>query len=228
MKIIASDFDKTLFVDDKDTVIKNVNSINDFVKDGNIFILVTGRIYSDIKLLLDEYNIKYNYLICEDGTKIFNNLDYSIKDYLLPRKKVEKIEEILNKYELEYYLDDGYNTTENKDDCIKINSKITDRELFKKVLKEIKDNVEVYAYLSKSFLNITDSSTSKAIALEYLMAYEDLNENDLYVIGDDVNDVEMIKRYRGYVMSDHSEELDNISRKEFETFYEFVDYIKNT
>ena len=228
MKIIASDFDKTLFVDDKDTVIKNVNSINDFVKDGNIFILVTGRIYSDIKLLLDEYNIKYNYLICEDGTKIFNNLDYSIKDYLLPRKKVEKIEEILNKYELEYYLDDGYNTTENKDDCIKINSKITDRELFKKVLKEIKDNVEVYAYLSKSFLNITDSSTSKAIALEYLMAYEDLNENDLYVIGDDVNDVEMIKRYRGYVMSDHSEELDNISKKEFETFYEFVDYIKNT
>ena len=218
MKIIASDFDKTLFVDDKDTVIKNVNSINDFVKDGNIFILVTGRIYSDIKLLLDEYNIKYNYLICEDGTKIFNNLDYSIKDYLLPRKKVEKIEEILN----------GYNTTENKDDCIKINSKITDRELFKKVLKEIKDNVEVYAYLSKSFLNITDSSTSKAIALEYLMAYEDLNEKDLYVIGDDVNDVEMIKRYRGYVMSDHSEELDNISKKEFETFYEFVDYIKNT
>ena len=228
MKIIASDFDKTLFVDDKDTVIKNVNSINDFVKDGNIFILVTGRIYSDIKLLLDEYNIKYNYLICEDGTKIFNNLDYSIKDYLLPRKKVEKIEEILNKYELEYYLDDGYNATENKDDCIKINSKITDRELFKKVLKEIKDNVEVYAYLSKSFLNITDSSTSKAIALEYLMAYEDLNENDLYVIGDDVNDVEMIKRYRGYVMSDHSEELNNISKKEFETFYEFVDYIKNT
>lgn len=228
MKIIASDFDKTLFVDDKDTVIKNVNSINDFVKDGNIFILVTGRIYSDIKLLLDEYNIKYNYLICEDGTKIFNNLDYSIKDYLLPRKKVKKIEEILNKYELEYYLDDGYNTTENKDDCIKINSKITDRELFKKVLKEIKDNVEVYAYLSKSFLNITDSSTSKAIALEYLMAYEDLNEKDLYVIGDDVNDVEMIKRYRGYVMSDHSEELNNISKKEFETFYEFVDYIKNT
>ena len=228
MKIIASDFDKTLFVEDKDTVIKNVNSINDFVKDGNIFILVTGRIYSDIKLLLDEYNIKYNYLICEDGTKIFNNLDYYIKDYLLPRKKVEKIEEILNKYELEYYLDDGYNTTENKDDCIKINSKITDRELFKKVLKEIKDNVEVYAYLSKSFLNITDSSTSKAIALEYLMAYEDLNEKDLYVIGDDVNDVEMIKRYRGYVMSDHSEELDNISKKEFETFYEFVDYIKNT
>ena len=155
-------------------------------------------------------------------------MDYSIKDYLLPRKKVEKIEEILNKYELEYYLDDGYNTTENKDDCIKINSKITDRELFKKVLKEIKDNVEVYAYLSKSFLNITDSSTSKAIALEYLMAYEDLNEKDLYVIGDDVNDVEMIKRYRGYVMSDHSEELDNISKKEFETFYEFVDYIKNT
>ena len=105
---------------------------------------------------------------------------------------------------------------------------ITDRKLFKKILNDIKNDVEVYAYLSKSFLNITDSSTSKAIALEYLMAYEDLDENDLYVIGDDVNDVEMIKRYNGHIMKDHSEELNDMSKKEFDTFKEFVDYIKNT
>ena len=228
MKIIASDFDKTLFVEDKEVVRENINRINDYTKEGNLFIILTGRIYSDIKKLLNEYGIKYNYLICEDGAKIFNNLDYSIKDYLLPKEKIEKIEEILNKYDLDYYLDDGYNTTNNKDDCIKINVKITDRDLFKKLLKEVKDNVDVYAYLSRSFLNITDSSTSKAIALEYIMAYEDYNKDDLYVIGDDVNDIEMINKYNGYVMKEHSKELDNLSKKEFDTVSEFIDYIKNT
>ena len=210
MKIIASDFDKTLFVDDEKIVIDNVESINNFIKQGNIFILVTGRLYSDIKTLLNKYNIKYNYLICEDGTKIFNNL------------------EILKKYNLEYYLDDGYNITNNEDDCIKINVKITDRNLFEEVLKEIKENVDVYAYLSKSFLNITDSATSKAIGLNYLIANENLNKEDLYVIGDDVNDIEMIEEFNGYVMKDHSPELDNTSKKEFDTFTEFVNYIENT
>lgn len=228
MKIIASDFDKTLFVDDEKIVIDNVESINNFIKQGNIFILVTGRLYSDIKTLLNKYNIKYNYLICEDGTKIFNNLDYSIKDYLLPKEKILQIKEILKKYNLEYYLDDGYNITNNEDDCIKINVKITDRNLFEEVLKEIKENVDVYAYLSKSFLNITDSATSKAIGLNYLIANENLNKEDLYVIGDDVNDIEMIEEFNGYVMKDHSPELDNTSKKEFDTFTEFVNYIENT
>ena len=40
-------------------------------------------------------------------------------------EKILQIKEILKKYNLEYYLDDGYNITNNEDDCIKINVKIT-------------------------------------------------------------------------------------------------------
>ena len=182
--------------------------------------------YTDIKLLLNQYNIKYSYLICEDGAKIFNEFDYSIKDYLLPKEKVDTIEEIFNKYKTDFYLDDGYNITTNKNDCIKINSLIKDRETSNKILEELND-LEVYAYLSRNYINITDNSTSKEIALEYLLYYKDYHKEDLYVIGDDINDYEMIKKYNGGVMKKHHEILDSLNKKEYDSLYEFIQYVEN-
>ena len=48
MKILASDFDSTLYVDDHSVVLKNVEAIQSFIKKGNLFGIVTGRNYSDI------------------------------------------------------------------------------------------------------------------------------------------------------------------------------------
>ncbi len=226
MHIIASDFDNTLYVKDKEILSRNIKSIENFVNKGNIFIIITGRMYTDIKLLLNQYNIKYSYLICEDGAKIFNEFDYSIKDYLIPKEKVDQIEEIFNKYKTEYYLDDGYNITTNKNDCIKVNSLIKDREISEKILTEL-NNLEVYAYLSRNYINITDNSTSKQISLEYLLYYKDYYKEDLYVIGDDVNDYEMLKSYNGGVMKMHNEVLDILNKKEFDSLYEFIEYVEN-
>ena len=128
---------------------------------------------------------------------------------------------------MEYYLDDGYNITTNRNDCIKINSKIKDREESKKVLKEIKENVDVYAYLSRSYINITSSEASKSIALEYLMYYEDFYKEDIFVIGDDVNDYEMLNEFSGGVMTKHNKKLDSLNKKEFDTLYEFIEYVEN-
>ena len=226
MHIIASDFDKTLYVDNKEILEKNIKSIESFINKGNIFIIVTGRMYTDIKLLLNQYNIKYSYIICEDGAKIFNEFDYSIKDYPLPKEKIDKIEEIFNKYNTDFYLDDGYNITTNKNDCIKVNSVIEDREVSNKILEEL-NKLDVYAYLSRNYINITDNSTSKQIALEYLLYYKDYYKEDLYVIGDDINDYEMLKKYNGGVMKEHHKMLDDLNKKEYDSLYEFIEYVEN-
>ena len=50
MKILASDFDNTVFFsDDQQKTQKNVNAIRDFITQGNIFCLITGRTYMEIK-----------------------------------------------------------------------------------------------------------------------------------------------------------------------------------
>ncbi len=227
MHIIASDFDRTLYVEDENILNMNIKSIDKFISKGNTFIIITGRMYTDIKLLLDKYKINYTFLICEDGAKIFNEFDYSIKDYLLPKEKIDQIEEIFKEYNEDYYLDDGYNITTNKNDCVKVTSLIKDRKKSKEIVERIKKDVDVYVYLSKSYINITDSSTSKSIALEYLMYYKDLYKEDLYVLGDDINDYEMLSNFKGGVMKHHSKALDELKKEEFDTLYDFIDYVEN-
>ena len=116
MRIIASDFDETLFIKDENQFSKNIKAIDNFINKGNIFVIITGRIYPDIKQLLNKYNIHYSFLICQDGAKIFNEFDYSIKDHLLPAEKIDEVIRIFDKHNMEYYLDDGYNITTNKND----------------------------------------------------------------------------------------------------------------
>ena len=227
MHIIASDFDRTLYVEDENILNMNIKSIDKFISKGNTFIIITGRMYTDIKLLLDKYKINYTFLICEDGAKIFNEFDYSIKDYLLPKEKIDQIEEIFKEYNEDYYLDDGYNITTNKNDCVKVTSLIKDRKKSKEIVERIKKDVDVYVYLSKSYINITDSSTSKSIALEYLMYYKNFYKEDLYVLGDDINDYEMLSNFKGGVMKHHSKALDELKKEEFDTLYDFIDYVEN-
>ena len=75
MKVLASDFDNTLFVEEEISFEENIKSIREFMLMGNIFIIITGRSYTDLKQMLNKYKIPYNYLFCEDGARIYNNMD---------------------------------------------------------------------------------------------------------------------------------------------------------
>ena len=64
MKILASDYDNTLYVQNKEVFQKNIELVNEFIKRENKFIIITGRSYQGIKNDLIENNIPYDYLIC--------------------------------------------------------------------------------------------------------------------------------------------------------------------
>ena len=52
MKILASDFDNTLYFPEDETQTRNnVKSIKEFIKQGNIFCIITGRNYTDLKVI---------------------------------------------------------------------------------------------------------------------------------------------------------------------------------
>ena len=96
MKILASDFDNTIYyLDDEEKNKKNIEAIKKFVSYGNIFCIITGRNYTDLKTYLNKYDIPYTYLICEDGAKIFNNVDYCLHTILLSPKETERIVRII-------------------------------------------------------------------------------------------------------------------------------------
>ena len=142
MKILASDFDDTIyFEDDVEKSIKNIKAIKEFVSFGNSFCIITGRNYSDVKLLLNEYNIPYTYLICEDGAKIFNNMDYCIDTIYMDKELIKEIINILEEYNYDYYLDDGYNKTNNINDCVKVVVNCSEKDKQVEIVNKIKKNI---------------------------------------------------------------------------------------
>lgn len=222
MKILASDFDNTLYVSDEDVLMKNVQSIKKFVSEGNLFCIVTGRSYTGIKVLLNKYSVPYNYLICEDGAKIFNNMDYAIYTKLIPKNKVILIKETIpNSYY--YYLDDGYNKTENINDCVRVAIEYKNRDDALKLLDEIKNKVSVFGYLSSFHINITDCNVNKKMALKILCDLEELNINNLYVIGDDVNDLEMLNEFPSAIMSGHTDDLNDKKFIQYDSLYQYIE-----
>ena len=225
MKILASDFDDTIyFEDDVEKSIKNIKAIKEFVSFGNSFCIITGRNYSDIKLLLNEYNIPYTYLICEDGAKIFNNMDYCIDTIYMDKELIKEIINILEEYNYDYYLDDGYNKTNNINDCVKVVVNCSEKDKQVEIVNKIKKNIKVYVYASKYHINIVNSSVNKANALKRLLNIENLSYNNLHVIGDNSNDYEMVKNFSGAIMKKHHSLLNDLGKKEYN---ELSDYIND-
>lgn len=228
MKILASDFDETIyFPDNKEVNEKNIESIKKFISNGNIFCIITGRNYTDLKQLLNKNNIPYSYLICEDGAKIFNNVDYCLDTILLEEREIKEIIPILEEIKCDYYLDDGYNKTEYYNDCVKIVVNCTDEEEKNKIVKIIKDKVDIHIYASRTHVNIIHKTVNKENAVKKLFNLEHLDYNKLYVIGDNDNDYEMIKAFNGVVIKKHHKKLDELNKKEYDTLSDYIEELMN-
>ena len=228
MKILASDFDETIyFPDNNELNEKNINSIKNFISKGNIFCIITGRNYTDLKQLLNKNNINYSYLICEDGAKIFNNMDYCLDTVLLEEDEIKEAIKILEEEKCDYYLDDGYNKTEYIKDCVKIVVNCTDEEDKERLVKIIKDKVDVHIYASRTHINIIHKTVNKEKALKKLFNLEHLDYSKLYVIGDNDNDYEMIKTFNGVVVKNHHKILDKLNVKEYESLSDYIEELMN-
>ena len=93
----------------------------------------------------------------------------------------------------DYYLDDGYNETDNYDDCVKIVIRCKDDTKKKEIVQMIKGKIDIHVYASRSHINIIHKSVNKEKALKRLINIEKLDASSLYVIGDNDNDYQLCK-----------------------------------
>lgn len=225
MKILASDFDNTIFLqNDKETTQKNIIAIKNFMKEGNIFCLITGRTYMDIKAELINLDLPYTYMICGDGALIFDNMDYCLKRIKIEKHIVERTVEILKENGYTPYLEDGYNITTNTDDCIKITATyIKDKSDGERVAELINDELPVYAYASRFHINVNNLLSNKRQAIYHLAELANLNSKDFYVIGDSINDYEMLDEFRGAIIKKHNIILDKLQLPEYNSLSDYIE-----
>lgn len=224
MQIIASDFDNTIYYEGKEELNKkNIEAIRNFIKEGNIFIIITGRNYTRLKKTLNENDIPYTYLVCEDGAKLFNSVDLCIDSTYLDEEEIVKVKNVLEELKVDYYLDDGYNKTENHGDCVKIVVRTSDQDEKEKILNAIYDKINVHIYASRNHVNIIHKTVNKEYALRRLFQKENLDITKLHTVGDDLNDYEMLASFDGVVMKEHNPLLDELGKTEYDSLSDYIE-----
>lgn len=215
MKVLISDFDGTLYINEND-VKNNAKKIGDFRKGGNIFIISTARNYSTIKKSCLKYNIDVDYFFCDIGATILDNDGKVLYSEYIKEFERKKIEEILEKYSEEIVIDRyGTNGRQAKGEKgiveYKIKGNINDLSKLKQIIdKEIKD---VRTQVTEDSRFIIHTSTKEKV-IETFIKNTNIEKSSIYTVGDELDDLEMLKKYNGYRM-EHCNELvgDTISNK---------------
>lgn len=232
IKFLISDYDDTFYTDDESIKI-NLNKINEFRNKGNLFAIATGRSYISFKDKIDKYNIKFDYLILAHGAIIYDkNLNLIKNDAMnedLVRDILNYINKI-NKYSIYLFNSIYLNEMDNYSNVTKIsiqfNTKEEAREIEKLLKKEFSEFVKIYQINHVShYIEMISRNTSKSNAIKYLINKINISKENVYVIGNGINDLEMIKDFDGYAMVNSEEEILKNTSKLYKNVYELIDTI---
>ena len=208
MNLLVSDYDGTFKSNLKNLEI-NITKVNEFMEKGNKFAIATGREYESIKRETNYYNIKYDYLICNNGSIIFDNNDNVTYSNPLSDEDLDYIRSSLEK-ETRFYnikLYNFYSETVNPKNILEVLA-IFETSMsaknFKKYLESVKNNIHCYRFDKYIFIG---NYSTKATAINEIASIENIKLKKIYTVGNDVNDIEMIEEFNGYKMLNSDKKL---------------------
>ena len=232
-KILISDYDGTFYQSNID-IKKNIDKVTEFRTLGNLFVLATGRSYVDLKQEIDKYKIPYDYLILNHGALLLSKDLEIIKVFTLDKELVDSILEYAN----------------NKDiyDVILISAfdeNVTDTSNIVKIMQKLYSYdkaLEVKNYIDKSYTNIksyfisednhylvevVSNKASKSLMIDKILDKEGIVKNNVYTIGDGINDIDMIRDYNGYRVRNSCKELVSVTDRVIDNVSDLISRISN-
>lgn len=109
MKILASDMDGTLIIEDKINP-KDVQAINELKAKGHKFVVSTGRTLNGMGNIFAKHQLPYDYMVLCNGALILNEKDEVIYKNAIPNGTMKEIiKAFRDKKNIMMYMDDGEN-----------------------------------------------------------------------------------------------------------------------
>lgn len=221
-KILVSDYDQTFYISDED-IEKNKIAVNEFRKQGNIFIIATGRDYHEFIEKKEQYNIEYDYVIINHGATILDKDDNIIFESIIPNEILDnlKVDLHIENAERHFYCSLLESRVEFEyKDLTKIHIKYRDLEYSNEIQRKLEekygDVLNIY-YVSGNSIEIISKRTNKSKAIKLLSEKLKIRKEEIYTIGDGYSDIEMVKDYKGYAMKESVKELKNIAIEEVDS-----------
>lgn len=221
MKLLATDYDGTLLFGDT-LLQEDLDAIHKWREDGNLFAIVTGRSHESMMKQIAEYGLQLDYLVTNNGGMIFDKEGKNLLASQLDTITAIDLMFACHEQDdvVSYVVNDGYNRhkiTVNpnlvdhryphmQDDWSE--EQIMDSAHFAQIVfsmrdrdaaTEFADKVNMYfgatvtAFANNCVVDVVPNGTSKATGLEFITAYSDVDEDDVYAIGDSNNDIPMLE-----------------------------------
>jgi len=230
-KLLVCDYDDTLKTNNNRITNLNFNAIKRFRKQGNKFIVASGRDYNSLNKSLSYYNCKYDGLICNDGSMGFDSDGKIIYENKLFDSQVEDLLYYFNNIGEKYIH--GYKLY-NYYGCTNINKDIIEFVINPKLFQKIKSLIEeIQTYFPNLHINKAGNSIyirkdcSKSDGIEKLSKVLNISRENIYTIGDWKNDYEMIRDYNGYNILFSHPSLYNVSEGTVTSVAHLVKKLKN-
>lgn len=224
MKLLVTDYDNTLelhydFTDNISILKRNINAINKFMKN-NLVCIATGRHFDAIYKTLIENNIKFNYLCANNGAELYDS-SYNLL-YCLPIKKQDLA--ILMKLE-----DKVFFRNPCKSKLISSANLYFDNLKDFEQTKEYLDNNLTESFVEYKYpkIKVINKKCNKLDIIKIIQDLEKIDDKSIYTIGDDVNDIKMIKRYNGYSLITAKEETKKVASKLYEELNQLIKELDN-
>ena len=225
-KMLVSDYDKTFYLNDED-IKKNIQAVDNFRKNGNLFVFATGRSYFDFKRKALEYGLKYDYVILDHGAFLMDCYDNILNISYIDNAIIKKLRNDLNIEDaINMFCCSGIKCREklNCPDLTKIHITYYDNEIALKVNDKInkiyKDYVTSFI-VNNGTIEIISNKISKDKSITILL--DKINfQGDVYTIGDGYSDIKMCEKYNGYCMKDSVAELKKVSNNEYDSVSDLI------
>lgn len=228
--LIVSDYDGTLKQDEHiESMKSNVDLLKRISHNKAIFMLSTGRLFRSMKSEIEKFDIPFQYLSCANGNILFDkNFQVLFKTYINS--------EILNNLKPFYRkilsIDalDEYGTLVANNPTEYLLHLVEEPETRRKVVNMLLDSpiVDYCTDGSNKYTIHVFSMSSKITTIEIVKKMLNISNEAIYTIGDGPNDLEMIKRYNGFIIGNAVDNgTDSSYLPKFNTFSDCVEEIQH-
>lgn len=222
MKLLVTDYDNTLelhydFTDNSSILERNIIALNNFMKK-NIVCIATGRHFNAINNTLIEKNIKFNYLCANNGAELYDE-NYNLL-FCLPIEKCDL--DILKELGNKVIFRNAYNS----DLIPSANLYINNLEEFNKLREYLNNNLKE-SFIEYKFpkIKIINKKCNKLNIITIIKEIEQIDNSNIYTIGDDVNDIEMILKYNGHSLTTANEKVKKLTPKLYDELNQLIKHI---
>ncbi|WP_195599496.1 HAD-IIB family hydrolase [Longibaculum muris] len=249
MKLLASDFDNTLWFNDHMKE-EDVKAILAFQKQENLFGVCSGRCLHGIVNPSLPYHLDHDFYILLSGALILNKDKEVIFERQIPLSLVQEIYDFVEHIDMSIVYNDTmykiYQVKKNDYHGVELDSlnelqtdmvsafsfhyeldQIDQATLTtQKILAQFGDVIE--AYQNNQHIDLVAKGCSKGHGMQIIQDYFDLSPKDIYGIGDSWNDLPMLDAIEnGYTFTYAPKEVKKHAKKVVTSVAECIYDIKN-